>query len=102
MTADELDARQKLAHLVQPFVVRKTIKQTVMTTVYGVTFIGAKKQIYERLMDHAGPGGPLEVGMLPNILANCYLSILNFFDKICLVKCIENFYVNFSPSLEYF
>ena len=47
--------------MVEPFVVRKTIKQTVMTTVYGVTFIGAKKQIYERLMDHAYPGGPLEV-----------------------------------------
>ena len=28
---------------------RKTIKQTVMTSVYGVTFIGAREQIYRQL-----------------------------------------------------
>lgn len=30
---------------------RKTIKQTVMTSVYGVTFIGAREQIYKQLRD---------------------------------------------------
>ena len=30
---------------------RKTIKQTVMTTVYGVTLVGARDQIYERLSE---------------------------------------------------
>lgn len=30
---------------------RKTIKQTVMTSVYGVTFIGARQQIYKQLRD---------------------------------------------------
>lgn len=30
---------------------RKTIKQTVMTSVYGVTFIGARKQIQRQLKD---------------------------------------------------
>jgi len=30
---------------------RKTIKQTVMTTVYGVTYIGARKQIYKQIKD---------------------------------------------------
>jgi len=30
---------------------RKTIKQTVMTSVYGVTFIGARDQIYRQLRD---------------------------------------------------
>ena len=30
---------------------RKTIKQTVMTSVYGVTFIGAKEQIHRQLRD---------------------------------------------------
>jgi DNA-directed RNA polymerase, mitochondrial len=30
---------------------RKTIKQTVMTSVYGVTFIGAREQIYRQLMN---------------------------------------------------
>lgn len=39
-------------------VARKTIKQTVMTTVYGVTFIGARKQIAKQLkgkeyLDHS-------------------------------------------------
>ena len=32
---------------------RKIVKQTVMTTVYGVTFIGARKQIYRQLKDKA-------------------------------------------------
>lgn len=30
---------------------RKTIKQTVMTSVYGVTFIGARQQIQRQLKD---------------------------------------------------
>ncbi len=32
---------------------RKVIKQTVMTSVYGVTFIGARKQIHNALKDKA-------------------------------------------------
>ena len=32
-------------------VTRKVIKQTVMTSVYGVTFIGARKQIQRQLKD---------------------------------------------------
>jgi len=73
----ERQARTKMALMVEPFVVRKTIKQTVMTTVYGVTFIGAKKQIYERLMDHAYPGGPLEV----RTIRFC-LRVLNFYERL--------------------
>lgn len=30
---------------------RKIVKQTVMTSVYGVTFIGARQQIYKQLRD---------------------------------------------------
>jgi DNA-directed RNA polymerase len=30
---------------------RKTVKQTVMTSVYGVTFIGARMQIYRQLKE---------------------------------------------------
>ena len=30
---------------------RKTVKQTVMTSVYGVTFIGAREQIYRQLVN---------------------------------------------------
>jgi DNA-directed RNA polymerase, mitochondrial len=32
-------------------IARKTVKQTVMTNVYGVTFVGAKAQIYRALKD---------------------------------------------------
>jgi len=35
----------ELAEALKTHVNRKTIKQTVMTSVYGVTFIGAKAQI---------------------------------------------------------
>ncbi|GAA5942553.1 DNA-directed RNA polymerase [Sporobolomyces koalae] len=39
------------AILLQGKVTRKVVKQTVMTTVYGVTFIGAKNQIQRQLKD---------------------------------------------------
>lgn len=39
------------ALLLQGKVTRKVVKQTVMTTVYGVTFIGAKKQIEKQLKE---------------------------------------------------
>ncbi len=42
---------QKIAKLVYPYLVRKTVKQTVMTSVYGVTFIGAREQIQKQLKD---------------------------------------------------
>lgn len=32
---------------------RKMVKQTVMTSVYGVTFIGAREQIRKRLKERA-------------------------------------------------
>ncbi|GAA6016999.1 hypothetical protein JCM10207_001452 [Rhodosporidiobolus poonsookiae] len=41
----------KEAVLLQGKVTRKVVKQTVMTTVYGVTFIGAKNQIQRQLKD---------------------------------------------------
>ncbi|BGP58101.1 DNA-directed RNA polymerase [Rhodotorula sphaerocarpa] len=39
------------AAILQGKVTRKVVKQTVMTTVYGVTFIGAKNQIQRQLKD---------------------------------------------------
>ncbi|UZJ54205.1 hypothetical protein CBS101457_003525 [Exobasidium rhododendri] len=39
------------AQLVQGKITRKVVKQTVMTTVYGVTFIGAKDQVARQLED---------------------------------------------------
>lgn len=43
----------KLAQVLEGFVKRKVIKQTVMTTVYGVTKYGAKHQIARQLKDTA-------------------------------------------------
>ncbi|KAG8691426.1 DNA-directed RNA polymerase [Ceratobasidium sp. 423] len=42
------------AKLVQGKISRKVVKQTVMTTVYGVTFIGARDQIEKQLRDIIG------------------------------------------------
>jgi DNA-directed RNA polymerase len=42
---------QELAKKLPDNIKRKTIKQTVMTSVYGVTFIGARRQIYKQLRD---------------------------------------------------
>ena len=52
--------QQQVAGLVYDHLVRKTIKQTVMTTVYGVTFVGAKQQIYSQLRHLTEPGAVLE------------------------------------------
>jgi DNA-directed RNA polymerase len=41
----------KFAELLLGKVSRKVVKQTVMTTVYGVTFVGAREQIEKQLKD---------------------------------------------------
>lgn len=41
--------RKKCARFLQGIITRKVVKQTVMTSVYGVTYIGARKQISARL-----------------------------------------------------
>lgn len=41
----------RLAQLLQGKITRKVVKQTVMTTVYGVTFVGARDQIEGQLID---------------------------------------------------
>ncbi|KAI9036367.1 DNA-directed RNA polymerase [Aspergillus affinis] len=49
-----LDAAQGDPHakLLDGRITRKIVKQTVMTNVYGVTFIGAVKQVRRQLVDH--------------------------------------------------
>lgn len=53
----ERDCEQNhpLAQLAQPILSRKLIKQTVMTTVYGVTAYGGAQQIKERIKHLAAP-----------------------------------------------
>lgn len=41
----------ELAKKISGNIKRKTIKQTVMTSVYGVTFIGAREQIFRQIQD---------------------------------------------------
>lgn len=48
---EDVEKRASVASVLKGKVTRKVVKQTVMTTVYGVTFIGAKRQIQRQLRD---------------------------------------------------
>lgn len=48
---EDVSAGDELATLVFPNLSRKVVKQTVMTHVYGVTFVGAREQIANRLKE---------------------------------------------------
>jgi DNA-directed RNA polymerase len=51
------ECRFLMARLMTPERIdRKIVKQTVMTSVYGVTFVGAREQIYSRLKEKYLPG----------------------------------------------
>ena len=47
----EKEAALRRAQIVDGLVSRKVVKQTVMTSVYGVTFVGARQQVLARLQD---------------------------------------------------
>jgi DNA-directed RNA polymerase len=47
----ERDPHNKFARMLIGKISRKVVKQTVMTTVYGVTFVGAREQIDKQLRD---------------------------------------------------
>ena len=49
--------RRRIAKLLDGKITRKVVKQTVMTSVYGVTKLGARQQILNRLMDVYAEGG---------------------------------------------
>ncbi|KAJ7160872.1 DNA/RNA polymerase [Mycena filopes] len=51
MLAEEAENGDRFAILLKGKISRKVVKQTVMTTVYGVTFIGARDQIEKQLRD---------------------------------------------------
>ncbi|CAN0396488.1 unnamed protein product, partial [Hapterophycus canaliculatus] len=50
----------RIAKMVNGLIDRKVVKQTVMTSVYGVTFVGARKQIQnvlgDRILEQTGGG----------------------------------------------
>jgi DNA-directed RNA polymerase len=62
--------RKMAAEFLRGHVDRKVVKQTVMTSVYGVTFIGARQQILNRLKEKY-EGHPMPVDELENTLFLC-------------------------------
>ncbi|KAI0742483.1 DNA/RNA polymerase [Daedaleopsis nitida] len=49
--ADDLEEDHPMAQILAGKIARKVVKQTVMTTVYGVTYVGARDQIERQLKD---------------------------------------------------
>lgn len=62
--------RQLAAQFLKSHVDRKVVKQTVMTSVYGVTFVGAREQILARL-EEKFEGHPLPPDVLDATLYVC-------------------------------
>ncbi|KAL7627504.1 DNA-directed RNA polymerase [Parahypoxylon ruwenzoriense] len=67
--AEDLKEDNFLAKAVDGKITRKVVKQTVMTNVYGVTFIGAKAQVLKQL-DAAYPNIEQETSVPMNLLAS--------------------------------
>lgn len=92
---------QDLAFLSQTLLTRKLIKQTVMTTVYGVTKFGGTKQIYGQISDALESGSmenscaqavKAKQGRLSYYISNLVLSsISELFEK---AKMIQDWLVN--------
>ncbi|KAI5917225.1 hypothetical protein F4810DRAFT_705058 [Camillea tinctor] len=66
---EDIKANNFLAKAIEGKITRKVVKQTVMTNVYGVTFIGAKAQVLKQL-DSAYPNLEKERGVPSTILAS--------------------------------
>lgn len=58
----DIEAGNEMAIRLRPLITRKVVKQTVMTNVYGVTFIGAKAQIHGQLKPLKEMEGREDVG----------------------------------------
>jgi DNA-directed RNA polymerase len=79
---------RKFAHMLDGHITRKVVKQTVMTSVYGVTFVGARKQIQARLEERLiTPNTPTteeaekEMYALANYVARTTLDQMNLLFK---------------------
>ncbi|KAI0516874.1 DNA-directed RNA polymerase [Xylaria bambusicola] len=66
---EDLAANNFMAKAVDGKITRKVVKQTVMTNVYGVTFIGAKAQVLKQI-DAAYPNIESETGVPSTVLAS--------------------------------
>ncbi|KAI0171833.1 DNA/RNA polymerase [Hypoxylon sp. FL1284] len=67
--AEDVAEGNALAKAIDGRITRKVVKQTVMTNVYGVTFIGAKAQVLKQL-DTAYPDFELETGVSPKLISS--------------------------------
>ena len=72
MVKEDAAKENPMALLLDGKVDRKLVKQTVMTSVYGVTFIGARKQIYNAMRNR------IEVTVVPPLLVDPCTSTLRF------------------------
>ncbi|KAL2140172.1 hypothetical protein VTI28DRAFT_4188 [Corynascus sepedonium] len=66
---EDLANGNEFAQAIDGKITRKVVKQTVMTNVYGVTFVGAKKQVQKQL-DSLYPDIEKETGMTSSVLAS--------------------------------
>ena len=69
----DAEAGDEIAQLLVGKITRKVVKQTVMTNVYGVTFVGARDQIEARLNDR---------GDVPEALVFKYVCVCFFFSRL--------------------
>lgn len=53
------------------YITRKVVKRPVMTSVYGVTMVGARKQIQEELADAGMPEAPISSFKVAHYLSGC-------------------------------
>eukprot|EP00743_Colponemidia_sp_Colp-15_P004738 GILK01005103.1.p1 GENE.GILK01005103.1~~GILK01005103.1.p1 ORF type:complete len:1028 (-),score=159.11 GILK01005103.1:222-3236(-) len=72
----DADAGVELAIKLRGHVTRRVVKQTVMTSVYGVTFIGARKQIEGQLKDRLPDAEETELYRMAVYLARLTLNSL--------------------------
>uniref|UniRef100_V5EUZ9 DNA-directed RNA polymerase n=2 Tax=Kalmanozyma brasiliensis (strain GHG001) TaxID=1365824 RepID=V5EUZ9_KALBG len=82
---EEATKGDRLAQVLQGKVTRKVVKQTVMTTVYGVTFIGAKNQVMRQLADRGDvPAEDLfaAASYLAKIIMSCIGNLFSGAQKI--------------------
>ncbi|KAH8982235.1 DNA/RNA polymerase [Lactarius akahatsu] len=75
----EQNPENKYAKMLVGKIARKVVKQTVMTTVYGVTFVGAREQIERQLKDR---------GDVP--LEDCYLAAAYLAKQV--LQCIGDLF----------
>ena len=86
--ASEDDDVREMAELCVDRITRKLVKQTVMTSVYGVTFIGARDQIHRRLDEQGGCPDDKVFAM------SCYLARYT-------IECVGDSFSGARQTMEY-